>query len=1213
MATVTTRIRPFDLGEAHRRVRSPLERLRGFIRLYVAMEGMALLCTFLAVWFWFTLVMDYGIFKVFGLDWVQEFPRWARAMALGTFFACVVAVLQFPTLLPSLGRELRQGLHEAFAVTPRQVVPFWVRLAVGELAIVLVGLLCHFVLTDVETGWGFTAFAAAAALLAIIVVSLLYVISNPGIGPAAKQVAPLMWARSGLGLVGLFAGIRIGGSLGSDLAGGSIWGATAAAAVGAALAGSVAWHFGSMLYLLVVEKQYRVLAGVPAFILYVTAWSLVGAGADEGVFGPGGTGFLLAALLLVPAAFLAAKRLFHDFRDRALALVLERRFPQVLGDRLITAVELSNPQETAKFGYSPAMVEETILEAAQRVEKLPLAEVFDWRRLARQGVVVLIVTVGCYLAAGGAFVLGDAISGNEPGLGSFTRFHDVSAIWAERNLLLENTIWPRRAHLEFIDQFADASEFKVGLYYAAPTVKVRALKWVIADRDAPEGWRPMFWSDVNKEMLGAAPPLMVMPAEWAVRAPEHGPSLDEIELRLGKPDTHQNMDADTKIALRNALAQLEERAKLASMSRRFRMLTIPDTVYVNYSGGNMRSEMTLKQLTDNEYEGQFPDLKETVTFRARGEDYYTPSKRIIVVPPPSLISLTRDEYHPAYLYYRGKPEELRGKKQVRRNLPVSLFGGDVSRIDVPAGSDVALTGTTDKELQPGGVQVLAVEDKKPLPGATVEVARNKEGQHKIIRMRFNNVRTEIRFLFEFVDTDNVVGRRQVAIRPQEDLPPELEVQVETVRKTPQGYMVTPMAQIPFSGVVRDDRGLDGIEFVYILSRMDPAELGGRPLLMVSAMQMIVGGMGNDLLTAACFSSLARDPKTDGDGKGKAALGAFTEKLVRRPGEYLPWDEVLKLLDQDLGGTKYAQRALLRDFKFDADDPELWFDLDPNLAAERYPGRGRLPRSLKAGETQRQPRYRLQLWMEATDTDVLTGPHRGQSKERFTFIIVPEEELLSEIAKEEENHHVKLEEAVRRLREGETKLTQMKLDLAVEKGVKKDQFGNMSLRSEEIELVLENTLTTVNVVYADYKRILEELKLNRVQTLNYVKNIEDNIVGKLRDAIDGDYPETDKALKEMHGLLDVEEADLLKKTTDARAGNDAALAQLTKLIKRLDDVLASMEKLTNVNKLIAMLLQIQEGLGTQEMQYQDIRRKIEDDLFKGLESPEPKKKPDIKKR
>jgi hypothetical protein len=938
------------------------------------------------------------------------------------------------------------------------------------------------------------------------------------------------------------------------------------------------------------------------------AWFCVGLAADQGVIGSGMTGFLLALLLLGPAAFLAAKRLFHDFHPRALALVLERRFPQILGDRLITAVELANPRETIQFGYSPAMIEETIHEAAQRVEKLPIGEVFNWRRLIRQGALVLVVTLGGYLAAGGLFAMGNAFGGEDSGLSGFSQFHDVAAIWGERSLFLENTIWPRRAHLEFLDQFASGDEFKVGRDNAAPTVKVRALKWMLADPKVNEGWRPLFWRDLNVELLGEPAPNVIVPADWAVRDPERGPTLDEIEIRLGKTETHQTLPAETLVTLRDVLARLENRVKLPSLSRKLRRLTIPETVYVNYWGPTTRSEMTLQRLNENEYEGQFPDLKESVTFRARGEDYYTPNKKILVVPPPSLVRLVRDEYQPAYLYYRGKPEFLRGKKQVRRNLTVSLYGGDTSRIDLPAGSDVVLTATTDKELEPDGVRVLSIEDKRPLPGIDVQVSANDEGRFKVFTTHFHDVRKEIKFVFEFLDTDHVIGRRQVAIKPQEDLPPELEVQVETLRKTPQGYMITPLAQIPLSGVVRDDRGLESIEFAYVLSRSDPADMGGRPLLMVSAMQLMAGGVGSDVLTAACLSTLAKQSKPQQDDeKGKLPLGAFLEKLSRRPGEILPPDEVEKLLGEELTG-KYAQRALLKDFKFDPDDADIWFDLDPNLAAQRYPGRAKLPKSLKAGEGQRQPRYRMQLWLEATDTDILTGPHRGLSKERFTFLIVPEEELLSEIAKEEETHHVKLDEAVRRLREGDNKLTQMKLDLAVVGGLKKDQFGPMSLRCDEIEQTLEKTLTTVSEVYADYQRILRELHLNRIQTVNYVQNIETNIVGRLRDAIDTDFPEADRAVKDLHRILDLDEPDLGKKNKDARAANDLAGQQLAKLIKRLDEVLAAMEKLTTVNKLIAMLLQIKEGLGTQEAEYHTIKKRIEDDLFKGLESPDesPKK-------
>src|SRR5439155_25869839 len=202
------------------------------------------------------------------------------------------------------------------------------------------------------------------------------------------------------------------------------------------------------------------------------------------------------------------------------------------------------------------------------------------------------------------------------------------------------------------------------------------------------------------------------------------------------PATHATLDADTQSVLRDVLAKLQERVRLPQMSRRFRMLAIPDTVYINYWGGNTRNEMTLKQLNDNEYEGQFPDLKDSVTFRARGEDYYTASRKIIVVPPPTLIKLTRDEYHPAYLYYRGKAEELRGKKQARRNLAVSLFGGDVSNIDLPAGSVVELTGWTDQELQPSSLSVLSAEDRRP-PDTVPEATTNDEGQYKVIHTRFN--------------------------------------------------------------------------------------------------------------------------------------------------------------------------------------------------------------------------------------------------------------------------------------------------------------------------------------------------------------------------------------------------------------------------------------------------------------------------------------------
>src|SRR5207245_9106000 len=118
--------------------------------------------------------------------------------------------------------------------------------------------------------------------------------------------------------------------------------------------------------------------------------------------------------------------------------------------------------------------------------------------------------------------------------------------------------------------------------------------------------------------------------------------------------------------------------------------------------------------------------------------------------------------------------------------------------------------------------------------------------------------------------------------------------------------------------------------------------------------------------------------------------------------------------------------------------------------------------------------------------------------------------------------------------------------------------------------------------------------------------------KLRESIDADFPDADKAAKELHRLLDVDEADAMKKTVDARAANDATMAQLAKLIKRLDEVLASMEKLTNINKLIAMLLHIEETLGKEELQYRKMKDTLENELFEGIEAAPAGKKPEKKR-
>src|SRR5271169_5424041 len=72
MATVSPPHKPVNRVDADQRVRHPLQKLRGYIRTYVTLEGVAIALLFMALWFWIGLLLDYGSFRLFAFDWTYE-------------------------------------------------------------------------------------------------------------------------------------------------------------------------------------------------------------------------------------------------------------------------------------------------------------------------------------------------------------------------------------------------------------------------------------------------------------------------------------------------------------------------------------------------------------------------------------------------------------------------------------------------------------------------------------------------------------------------------------------------------------------------------------------------------------------------------------------------------------------------------------------------------------------------------------------------------------------------------------------------------------------------------------------------------------------------------------------------------------------------------------------------------------------------------------
>lgn len=275
---------------------------------------------------------------------------------------------------------------------------------------------------------------------------------------------------------------------------------------------------------------YRYVAwdGVLAAALFLACWFWVGLAVDYGLFALTGFDWVqdaprwlrtavlvgLSLALLVLLVRRVAFRLTRQFSYPSLALVLEKRFPAQLGDRLITAVELADVSGQESSGYSGDLLRQTIAEARERVAAVPVRDVFDWPRLRRKAGVV----AGLFVVCGLAWLVVDTVAAGRFAPTAFANSaFDTTAVWAERNLLLLDTPWPRRAQLELVGFPGD--DLRIGKDAPPPKVTVRAAEWVIADRSARDGWRQLRWGDLSA--LGVERPIQA----------DDGEPVDQVAAR----------------------------------------------------------------------------------------------------------------------------------------------------------------------------------------------------------------------------------------------------------------------------------------------------------------------------------------------------------------------------------------------------------------------------------------------------------------------------------------------------------------------------------------------------------------------------------------------------------------------------------------------------------------------------------------------------------
>ncbi len=270
----------------------------------------------------------------------------------------------------------------------------------------------------------------------------------------------------------------------------------------------------------------------------------------------------------------------------------------------------------------------------------------------------------------------------------------------------------------------------------------------------------------------------------------------------------------------------------------------------------------------------------------------------------------------------------------------------------------------------------------------------------------------------------------------------------------------------------------------------------------------------------------------------------------------------------------------------------------------------------------QKHYKLRLWVEAVDTDVDSDADKDGtpkphvfSTNRFTFRIVSESVLLSEIAREEDEQRKKFLEMFENLQNREIKL--IEICSMLDRGAFKDPELPMELQQQLNGMVgslavtssqLEKAKEVVINVRKDYERILKELRINQVETGSMIARVNTGIVEPLLQAEATEFPEALKAIAEFSNVL--REASKINNvrvdqiTTESRK-NAAKTAQIRiqELKDKLRTVLDAMDKISGLNELIRKLVEIESSEKAQEELYQRLKDEL---IRKELEGLDPKK-------
>ncbi len=619
------------------------------------------------------------------------------------------------------------------------------------------------------------------------------------------------------------------------------------------------------------------------------------------------------------------------------------------------------------------------------------------------------------------------------------------------------------------------------------------------------GWRPMLWADVTPALAGGDVPalpdaafraaadgaLAGESAAWPVDqvmavGMEDAASRAKLSVALG--EAYLPLQAD----LERVFLALEEQAGSPSMGRTIRKLDLPARVSLAYAGQQKTGEVSLAPLPNQEYAAPVPDLKESVRFVVRADDFRTSPRDITLIPPPVFTKLIRTEYQPAYLHHAPPAGEgypaLAGLRQTMPERALSLTG-DRTLFPVPAGTELVLTATTDTDLTAAYLAPKVGVLPWAVPGSSARVPLGVAADKRTVSVEFRGdyrfgagrsfdhhyldadgwVRVEpvsstavVEFDLVVEQADGVTAKRPVVVQVVEDAPPVVEVAPDVIRKVGTNHLVTARAKIPFNpeSFVKDDHGLSKVTFDLTywsedsdVGRAMRVQLALRPLLYMPAPRSSLPGVVAPAFHVVKFRDLDK-----GDTRKTASFGLrqfFDVAGDLRRDTVGDFRKKLAAPLEDTGLPHAVKRVELKSPDRD------YFDVDV------------LKLGVKTSEV--QTRYRIDLAVTAADTNYDGGPKTGTGQEPIRLLVVSEGDLLAEINREEETFATRLDDALAKLAAARRKWEFVRSSNAVMSA----GLDTVRVRAQDAGQDVGKAKDVVGSIVREYRRIHQECKVNDV--------------------------------------------------------------------------------------------------------------------------------------